>query len=290
MKLPMAFVLLSAAARATVVSAFSVRNAAVSVGCSSRSIPGSCHRPSSAAAAAATTLFSGTANPTSPTSTLFGLRTPSRLFSTTEATEESNAKDAVPITLLAGFLGSGKTTALKNLLENREGIKVGVIVNDVAAVNIDAKLIANPGNDGEAPSAEQVDAGTAIETDFGGTVELQNGCACCSLADELLTSVETLMDGRDFDAVVVELSGVADPVAVKQNWDVARMVSFGCLICLDSPLCFVCISYMQVAIAMCNSILSTISHHLSYDISLTQILEQPPRYQIGQREPCGDRR
>lgn len=222
MKLPMAFVLLSAATRATVVSAFSVRTAAVS--CSSRSLSGSCHRPSSAAAA--TALFSGTANPTSPT-TLFGLRTPSRLFSAAadEATGESDAKGAVPITLLAGFLGSGKTTALKNLLENREGIKVGVIVNDVAAVNIDAKLIANPGNDGEAPSADQVDAGTAIETDFGGTVELQNGCACCSLADELLTSVETLMDGRDFDAVVVELSGVADPVAVKQNWDVARMVS-----------------------------------------------------------------
>ena len=287
MKLPMAFVLLSAAARATVVSAFSVRTATVS--CSTRSLSGSCHRPSSAAAAA-TSLFSGTANPTSPTTTLFGLRTPSRLFSTAEATEESDTEGAVPITLLAGFLGSGKTTALKNLLENREGIKVGVIVNDVAAVNIDAKLIANPGNDGEAPSsADRVDAGTAIETDFGGTVELQNGCACCSLADELLTSVETLMDGRDFDAVVVELSGVADPVAVKQNWDMARMVSFGCLICLDSPLCFVCISYMQVAIAMCNSILSTISHHLSYDISLTQILEQPPRYQIGQREPRGDR-
>ena len=222
MKLPMAFVLLSAAARAT-VSAFSVRTAAVS--CSSRSLSGSCHRPSSAPAAA-TSLFSGTANPTSPTTTLFGLRTPSRLFSTAEATEESDTDGAVPITLLAGFLGSGKTTALKNLLENREGIKVGVIVNDVAAVNIDAKLIANPGNDGEAPSADQVDAGTAIETDFGGTVELQNGCACCSLADELLTSVETLMDGRDFDAVVVELSGVADPVAVKQNWDMARMVSF----------------------------------------------------------------
>lgn len=246
MKLPMAFVLLSAAARATVVSAFSVRTAAVS--CSSRSLSGSCHRPSSATAAAATSLFSGTANPTSPTTTLFGLRTPSRLFSTAadEATEEKET-GAVPITLLAGFLGSGKTTALKNLLENRDGIKVGVIVNDVAAVNIDAKLLANPGNDGEAPSsADRVDAGTAIETDFGGTVELQNGCACCSLADELLTSVETLMDGRDFDAVVVELSGVADPVAVKQNWDMARMVSFGsveCLIYINSHImCFVCTS------------------------------------------------
>lgn len=169
----------------------------------------------------------------------FGLLTahhlPTALFST--ATEESTTKPPVPVTLLAGFLGSGKTTALKNLLENREGIKVGVIVNDVASVNIDAKLIANPGNDDYSSSEFATDpqTGTAIETEYGGTVELQNGCACCSLADELLTSVQTLMDGREFDAVVVELSGVADPVAVKQNWDMARMVSlkfFNMLICL----------------------------------------------------------
>ena len=209
MKLPMAFVLLSAAAR---VTAFSVP----------RSGTGSI----SAVAASACRLHQHN-RPTS--SAAFGLRSASsRLFSTAaDTTTEEEGKTAVPITLLAGFLGSGKTSALKNLLENRDGIKVGVIVNDVASVNIDAKLIANPGNDGEAPPASsgQVDAGAAIETDYGGTVELQNGCACCSLADELLTSVETLMDGRSFDAVVVELSGVADPVAVKQNWDVARLVS-----------------------------------------------------------------
>ena len=146
--------------------------------------------------------------------------------------------------MVAGFLGSGKTSALKNLLENRDGIKVGVIVNDVASVNIDAKLLANPGNEGEAPAASgQVDAGAAIETDYGGTVELQNGCACCSLADELLTSVETLMDGRSFDAVVVELSGVADPVAVKQNWDVARLVS---LVVLDQ-----CVLGLNIVVFFC---------------------------------------
>lgn len=57
-----------------------------------------------------------------------------------------------------------------------------------------------------------------------GTVELQNGCACCSLSDELLTSVTDLMEGRDLDAIVVELSGVADPAAVRQNWDQAVRV------------------------------------------------------------------
>ena len=223
----MAFVLLSAAAR---VTAFSVP----------RSGTGSI----SAVAASACRLHQHN-RPTS--SAAFGLRsaTASRLFSTAEAATEEEEETAVPITLLAGFLGSGKTSALKNLLENRDGIKVGVIVNDVAAVNIDAKLIANPGNDGEAPpaSSQEIDTGAAIETDYGGTVELQNGCACCSLADELLTSVETLMDGRSFDAVVVELSGVADPVAIKQNWDVARLVS---LVVLDQ-----CVLGLNIVVFFC---------------------------------------
>jgi G3E family GTPase len=137
-----------------------------------------------------------------------------RLAATSATSEETKQK--VPITILAGFLGAGKTTALKRLLENTEGIKVGTVVNDVAAVNIDAKLISNPmnakGTDGNNPVAK----GNA-----GGTVELQNGCACCSLSDELLTSVSNLMEGRELDAIVVELSGVADPDAVRQNWEAA---------------------------------------------------------------------
>ena len=130
--------------------------------------------------------------------------------------DASPEKSRVPITLLSGFLGSGKTSALTHLLENRAGIKVGVIVNDVASVNIDAKLIANP-------SLMGGDASAMLES--GGTIELQNGCACCSLADELLISVQSLLDKRSFDAVVVELSGVADPVAVRQNWADASLVS-----------------------------------------------------------------
>lgn len=111
----------------------------------------------------------------------------------------------IPITLLSGFLGSGKTSTLKHMLENTEGVKVGVIVNDVASVNIDAKLISGTSKDG--------------------IVELQNGCACCSLADELLTAVESLLKQKDgnLDALVVELSGVADPVAIKQNWEAAKL-------------------------------------------------------------------
>ena len=92
-------------------------------------------------------------------------------------------KKPVPMTLLSGFLGTGKTTTLKHLLENSEDTRIGVIVNDVAAINIDAKLISGQ---------------------VGDMIELQNGCACCSLADELFFSIERLLQNRDFDAVVVE--------------------------------------------------------------------------------------
>lgn len=120
------------------------------------------------------------------------------------AVAEVEKQTPIPVTLLSGFLGSGKTTALKHLLENTDGYKIGVIVNDVANVNIDAKLVSSTNQ---------------------GTIQLQNGCACCSLADELMVSVQSLLEQKEneFDAIVVELSGVADPVAVKTNWDEAKM-------------------------------------------------------------------
>ena len=118
-----------------------------------------------------------------------------------------------PITILAGFLGSGKTTTLQNLLNNREGIKIGIIVNDVASVNIDSKLLSNPNSNTLIGSEE--------------TIELQNGCACCTLADELLTTIEQLTNSgqRDLDHIVIELSGVADPEAMKKSWLSAVRVS-----------------------------------------------------------------
>lgn len=142
---------------------------------------------------------------------------------TTTPKQEQQDNGKIPIHLLAGFLGSGKTTTLKNLLENTEDMEIGVIVNgesqclvrtlcieqsnltirlDVASVNIDAKLVNNNNKD----------------SSNNGVVELQNGCACCSLADELLASLENLLETKTFDAIVVELSGVADPVAIQNNW------------------------------------------------------------------------
>ncbi|KAG7350303.1 CobW/hypB/UreG, nucleotide-binding domain containing protein [Nitzschia inconspicua] len=135
-----------------------------------------------------------------------------------ESLETTTTK--VPVTLLSGFLGSGKTSTLQHLLENTDGLRIGVIVNDMASVNIDAKLVSAAGKSNS------------------GILELQNGCACCSLADELLTTVDTLLESRSsskqksnkdstasttFDALVVELSGVADPVAIQTNWNTAKL-------------------------------------------------------------------
>ena len=140
---------------------------------------------------------------------------------TTTTTDDKNNKknDLVPILLFSGFLGSGKTSALQHLLENTDGVQIGVIVNDMASVNIDAKLVSSTSAAAAAATA------SATGSDI---VELQNGCACCSLADELLTTVESLLDSRKnkngtFDAVVVELSGVADPIAIKSNWNAAKL-------------------------------------------------------------------
>ncbi|CAJ1942766.1 unnamed protein product [Cylindrotheca closterium] len=119
--------------------------------------------------------------------------------------EEKDVKtsEKVPITLLSGFLGAGKTTTLQHLLENVEGTRIGVIVNDVASINIDAKLITGKKE---------------------GVVELQNGCACCSLSNELLASVDQLLgNAHKFDALVVEMSGVADPISIQTNWKNAKV-------------------------------------------------------------------
>jgi Ni2+-binding GTPase involved in maturation of urease and hydrogenase len=162
------------------------------------------------------------------------MTTTTTAVSSTASSIEDVTKKPIPIILLAGFLGAGKTSTLKFLLENNVNVRIGTIVNDVASVNIDAKLVSNViGNinnsnnnigDGSSNSAE-ADPNNYYAN--GGIVELQNGCACCSLADELLTSVITLTDSgqRKFDAIVVELSGVADPMSVRDNWEQARLVS-----------------------------------------------------------------
>lgn len=121
----------------------------------------------------------------------------------------------IPITVLSGFLGAGKTSLLQNLLENNQGLRIAVIVNDAASINIDSKLVSQQQQQRPGASA-------------AGLVELQNGCACCSLSEELLSSVSelvTLSDLRgedlNFHHIVIELSGVADPKSVRAKFQEA---------------------------------------------------------------------
>lgn len=111
----------------------------------------------------------------------------------------------VPITLISGFLGAGKTSMLQSLLRNREGVRIGMVVNDMAEVNVDAKLVRDdPGSQG-----------TGVDS-----VELQNGCICCSMSQELFVSVSQLIElanakGQTYDHIVIESSGISEPKSVR---------------------------------------------------------------------------
>ncbi|OEU11080.1 cobW-domain-containing protein [Fragilariopsis cylindrus CCMP1102] len=128
------------------------------------------------------------------------------------------SSNVIPITILSGFLGSGKTTILTHILENKSGnCPVGVVVNDVADVNIDGKLL---------KAVQQQDTG---DNGNDGLVELENGCACCSLSDELLTSVSELVtlsdlrsSGKQFKHIVIEMSGVSDPKNIRNTFQQAE--------------------------------------------------------------------
>jgi G3E family GTPase len=114
----------------------------------------------------------------------------------------------LPVTVLSGFLGAGKTTILEHVLANRQGLRVAVIVNDMSEINIDARLI-----DGSVTGST-----TLVRTEER-LVELTNGCICCTLRDDLIETVGTLASAGDIDYLLIESTGVSEPMPVAASFD-----------------------------------------------------------------------
>ena len=115
-------------------------------------------------------------------------------------------KKRLPVTVLSGFLGAGKTTVLSHILNNRQGKKVAIIVNDMSEINIDSSIVQN-----------EVSLNRSEEK----LVEMSNGCICCTLREDLLEEVTQLALEQRFDYLVIESTGISEPLPVAETFTFA---------------------------------------------------------------------